>query len=117
MKSQSETPLKEISGVLKEVMNYQSLSPTYLLIKKRTVFFKIKKHHHHSARGFSLLVWNFNTGAMIVSSIKQLFKAKESMHLHGKEIKKKIMLKEKSFKTLMNPTHIEGQIQIEIQTE
>jgi hypothetical protein len=85
--------------------------------EQRTVFFKIKKHHHHSARGFSLLVWNFNTGAMIVSSIKQLFKAKESMHLHGKEIKKKIMLKEKSFKTLMNPTHIEGQIQIEIQTE
>jgi hypothetical protein len=43
---------------------------------------------------------------MIVSSIKQLFKAKESMHLHGKEILKKLMLKEKSFKTLMNPTHI-----------
>ena len=26
-------------------------------------------------------------------------------------MEKKLMLKEKSFKTLMNPTHIEGQIQ------
>ena len=35
------------------------------------------------------------------------------MHLHGKELK----FKEKPFKTIMNPIHIEGQIEIEIQTE
>ena len=52
---------------------------------------------------------------MIVSSIKQLFKAKESMHLHGKEIKKKF--KEKSFKTLMNPTHIGAKLKFKQNNE
>ena len=32
-------------------------------------------------------------------------------------MKKKLNFKEKSFKAILNPTHIEGQIEIEIQTE
>jgi hypothetical protein len=56
---------------------------------------------------------NFNKGAMIVSGIKQLFKAKEAIHLHGKQIN----VKRKIIQKLMNPTHIEDQIQVEIQAE
>jgi len=77
---------------------------------KRTFF--SKKHHHHSAREFPLLGLNFNKGAIILPGIKQLYKAKEAMHLH-----KKINFKEKSFKAIVNPSYTEGQIEIKIQTE